>query len=141
MTTLRGLLATLLALAILPVSPAPQSTAAETALVQAKRHQVRQRPNDGYAVWYGGRFHGRLTASGRRFDANALTAAHRSLPFGTQVRVTNLHNGRSVVVRIDDRLRHRGAAIDVSAAAARQLGLTRSGRVPVRLTVLRRGDA
>ena len=57
----------------------------------------------GKASWYGAQHHGKRTASGERFDQNALTAAHRELPFGSQVRVTNLNNDRSVVVRINDR--------------------------------------
>ena len=77
------------------------------------------------------------TASGEHFRAAALTAAHRSLPFGTMVRVTNRHNGRSVVVRINDRGPFvHGRVIDVSPAAARALGF--SGLVPVDLTVVDR---
>jgi rare lipoprotein A len=87
----------------------------------------------GKATWYGGRFHGRKTASGERFDKRALTAAHRKLPFGTRVRVTNLKNGRSVVVRINDRgpFGGKGRIIDVSEAAARKLDMIRAGVVPV----------
>lgn len=136
----RRRLAAFLALTFLPLSLPEAAGAAQPVLAKARRTAVRD-AHDGYAVWYGGRFHGRRTASGARFDANAMTAAHRSLPFGSQVRVTNLRNGRSVVVRIEDRLRHRGAIIDLSAGAARQIGLTRSGRAPVRLTVLSRGEA
>jgi rare lipoprotein A len=89
----------------------------------------------GKASWYGGRFHGRKTASGERFDKHALTAAHRKLPFGSKVRVTNLKNGRSVVVRINDRgpFGGKGRIIDVSEAAARELDMIRAGVVPVEL--------
>ncbi|CAO4179728.1 Endolytic peptidoglycan transglycosylase RlpA [Methylorubrum populi] len=74
------------------------------------------------ASWYGPGFHGRLTANGERFDQNALTAAHRSLPFGTRVRVTSTSNGRSVV-RINDRGPFvRGRSIDLARAAARVIG-------------------
>lgn len=88
----------------------------------------------GKASWYGSRHHGRRTASGERFDQHALTAAHRQLPFGSKVRVTNLRNQRSVVVRINDRGPHtRGRIIDLSRAAAERIGMLRSGTAPVRL--------
>lgn len=78
----------------------------------------------GHASWYGPGFHGRRTASGETFNANALTAAHRSLPFGTRVRVVNEKTGRSVVVRINDRGPFiRGRIIDLAHGAARQLGM------------------
>jgi rare lipoprotein A len=92
----------------------------------------------GKASYYGDRHHGRKTASGERFDQHALTAAHRSLPFGTRVRVTNLSNERSVVVRINDRGPFvRGRIIDVSRAAAERLGMLRAGVVPVRVEQLK----
>lgn len=93
----------------------------------------------GKASWYGPGFHGRLTANGERYNQNALTAAHRHLKFGTKVRVTNLNNGRSVVVRINDRGPYvKGRIIDVSAAAARSLGMIKKGVVPVKVTILGR---
>ncbi|AFZ49780.1 rare lipoprotein A [Dactylococcopsis salina PCC 8305] len=93
----------------------------------------------GKASWYGSRFHGRRTASGERFNAYAHTAAHRSLPFGTKVRVTNLRNGRSVVVRINDRgPSSRGRVIDLSRAAAQNIGMLRSGVAPVRIEIIGR---
>lgn len=91
----------------------------------------------GEASYYGDRHHGKKTASGERFDQRALTAAHRTLPFGTQVRVTNLNNERSVVVRINDRGPFvRGRIIDVSRAAAERLDMLRSGVAPVRIEAL-----
>lgn len=91
----------------------------------------------GPASWYGGKFHGRRTANGERFNKNELTAAHRSLPFGTRVRVTNQQNGRSVVVRINDRGPFVGnRVIDLSRAAAETVGMLRSGVAPVRLDIL-----
>lgn len=91
----------------------------------------------GKASYYGNRHHGLKTASGERFDQHALTAAHRSLPFGTRVRVTNLNNDRSVVVRINDRGPFvRGRIIDVSRAAAQRLDMLRAGVVPVRIETL-----
>ncbi|MCX8079078.1 MAG: septal ring lytic transglycosylase RlpA family protein [Geminocystis sp.] len=93
----------------------------------------------GIASWYGPGFHGRRTASGQRFNQHEYTAAHPSLPFGTLVRVTNVRNGRSVVVRINDRgPRKRGRIIDLSAAAARALGLKSSGIAPVTIQVIGR---
>ena len=92
----------------------------------------------GLASWYGPRFHGKRTASGARFDMNALTAAHPTLPFGTRVQVRNLLTGRVVEVRINDRGPHlRQRIIDLSQAAARAIGLGRGrGVAQVSLTVV-----
>jgi rare lipoprotein A len=92
----------------------------------------------GKASWYGGRFHGRKTASGERFDKHAMTAAHRKLPFGTRVRVTSLNTGRSVEVRINDRgpFGRRDRIIDLSEGAAEVLGMKSAGVVTVKLEVL-----
>jgi len=91
----------------------------------------------GWASWYGPGFQGQRTASGEPFNPRALTAAHRTLPFGTRVRVTNLRNGQTVVVRINDRGPHvPGREIDLSARAAQALGLIPMGAAPVRLEVL-----
>ena len=91
----------------------------------------------GVASWYGAELQGNRTASGERFAADALTAAHPSLPLGTRVRVTNLANGRSVVVRINDRGPFVGGrALDVSRGAARALGMLGSGTARVRITPL-----
>ncbi len=90
--------------------------------------------SEGQASYYSSRHHGRRTASGERFDMHALTAAHRSLPFGSKVRVTNVKNQRSVVVRINDRGPYaRGRIIDVSRKAAERLGMLGSGVTQVRL--------
>jgi rare lipoprotein A len=92
----------------------------------------------GMASWYGGKHHGRGTASGERFDKTAMTAAHRWFPFNTRVRVTNQRNGRAVIVRITDRGPFvRGRIIDVSEAAAEQLGMKRAGVAPVKVERLR----
>ncbi len=91
-------------------------------------------PQEGLASWYGGKFQGRPTASGELFDTLQFTAAHRSLPFGTLVLVTNLKNGRSVTVRINDRGPFvPGRIIDLSMAAATEIGLTGQGLSPVRI--------
>jgi rare lipoprotein A len=89
---------------------------------------------EGVASWYGPGFAGRLTASGEVFDPGQLTAAHRTLPFNTHLRVTNLSNGRSVVVRINDRGPFAGGRIiDLSRAAAERIGMIASGTARVRL--------
>ena len=98
----------------------------------------------GLASWYGPGFHGDETASGEIFDQAAMVAAHRSLPLGSVVRVTNLENGRRVVLRVIDRgpygRNHRkGTIIDVSRGAARQLDFIRDGLVRVRVEVVRLG--
>lgn len=99
----------------------------------------------GEATFYGGRFHGRRTASGERFDQHAMTAAHRTWPFGTIVRVTNLNNGKSVVVRINDRGPYGKAKkaarkiIDVSRGAAHRLDFIRDGRIVAKVEVLEWG--
>ena len=91
----------------------------------------------GKASWYGGRFHGRTTASGESFNQYAMTAAHKTLPFGTRVKVSNTNNGKSVVVRINDRGPYkRGRVIDLSKGAAELIGMIRSGVVPVKIEVL-----
>jgi rare lipoprotein A len=91
----------------------------------------------GIASWYGRRYHGRRTASGEIFDMTSATAAHPTLPFGTRVRVTNVVNGRSVVLRINDRgpfVRHR--IIDVSRRAAELLGFVHDGTARVRVRLV-----
>ncbi|MFC3286272.1 septal ring lytic transglycosylase RlpA family protein [Litchfieldella rifensis] len=89
---------------------------------------------EGLASFYADRYHGRRTASGERFDQQALTAAHRTLPFGTRVKVTRLDNGRHTVVRINDRGPFvRGRIIDLSRQAARELGMEADGMVSVRI--------
>jgi len=95
--------------------------------------------DEGVASWYGAQFAGRRTSSGERFDPDALTAAHRSLPFGSLVEVTNLVNGRMAVVRVNDRgpFGHSDdRIIDVSRAAARLLGLVGAGTAQVEIRVL-----
>lgn len=103
------------------------STAGFPAIAEAKTL-------NGYASYY---FYGKRTANGERFNPNGLTAAHRSLPFGTKVQVTNMNTGRSVVVRINDRGPFvRSRVIDLSLGAARAVGLNRSGVARVQLLVL-----
>jgi rare lipoprotein A len=91
----------------------------------------------GVASWYGYPHHGRITASGQRFDMYKMTAAHRTLPLGTRLRVTNLTNGRAVTVTITDRgpfVNNR--VLDLSYAAAREIGMVVPGTAPVRLEII-----
>lgn len=91
----------------------------------------------GTASWYGGKFHGRTTANGETYNQNALTAAHKSLPFGTEVVVTNQNNGKTVVVRINDRGPFVGGRIiDLSHQAAAQIGMLGSGTARVTVEVI-----
>ena len=93
---------------------------------------------DGVASWYGEEFQGNPTASGEAFNMNALTAAHRDLPLGTEIRVINLKNHRSLLLRINDRGPFiPGRMLDVSRAAASRLGFMRRGKAPVRIEVVR----
>ncbi len=92
----------------------------------------------GVASWYGGYFHGRTTANGEKYDQWAMTAAHKTLPFGTRVKVTNTRNGDSVIVRINDRGPFiAGRIIDLSKAAANDIGM--SGIAPVKVAILGKG--
>lgn len=91
----------------------------------------------GNASWYGQSLHGRKTASGERYDKYAFTGAHRSLPFGTVVRVKNLKNGKEVLVKVNDRGPFvRGRIIDISRAAASQIGIISRGVVRVKIEVV-----
>lgn len=91
----------------------------------------------GMASFYSNNFNGRKTANGEIFSNQKLTAAHNTLPLGTYVRVTNLRNGRTVVVKINDRLHHRNKRIiDLSSAAATKLGYIKSGLTRVKIEVL-----
>ncbi len=93
---------------------------------------------DGEASFYGHELAGNRTASGERFNPRALTAAHRTLPLGSKLKVTNKANGRSVVVRINDRGPFHGRRVlDVSLAAAHEIGMYRAGKATVRMELLR----
>ncbi len=90
----------------------------------------------GVASWYGPGYHGKRTSSGERFDQDELTAAHANWAFGTKVRVTLLSTGRSIVVRINDRMPRRDRVVDLSRGAARRIGLIGPGTGRVRLEVI-----
>lgn len=101
-------------------------------LIQSHNFQER-----GTASWYGKKFHGRKTANGEIYNMYAITAAHKTLPLGTYVRVTNLYNGKTVNVRINDRGPFvRGRIIDLSYEAAKQLGIVVQGTAPVEIVAL-----
>ena len=127
-----------------PSDPAPLDTVLSRDLLiyELLREEGASDPGRGFeqtgqASWYGGRHHGRTTASGEKYDMNRLTAAHRTLPLGTAVRVTNLDNGRAVEVIINDRGPYVGArVIDLSREAARRLDMEREGLAPVRIEEL-----
>jgi rare lipoprotein A len=92
---------------------------------------------EGFASWYGGKFHGRITSSGEVFDTNTMTAAHKTLPFGTVVKVTNEDNGKTAIVKINDRGPFvEGRIIDLSRAAAMQLDMVGTGVARVSLQIV-----
>ena len=124
-----------LAILIIPVS---QALAAPRRIVRNPGASLTtQHVEYGTASWYGPGLQGRLTASGERFNQYAMMAAHRTLPLGTTVQVTNLHNGRSVLVRIKDRGPYVGARlIDLSRAAAVRLGFIDHGLARVKVQVV-----
>lgn len=123
-------------------APAPRKTPRIEQPAQRPQPAARKQPSaiflaEGAASYYGKRFHGRKTASGERFDMHQFTAAHKKLPFGSRVRVTNLHNNRSVVVTINDRGPYsKKRIIDLSKAAAKRIGMIKAGIVNVRVEVL-----
>ena len=109
----------------------------EAAPIEVEEETPDEHIGHGVASYYGARFAGKPTASGERFDPQQLTAAHRTLPFGSLVRVTNPGNGQSVVVRINDRGPfHGNRAIDLSRRAAEQIGIVRAGHGTVRLDLV-----
>lgn len=106
--------------------------------LQGCAHKLKEsKTQQGRASWYGDSHHGQRTANGEKFDMHALTAAHRTLPMNSMVRVTSLSTGKSVSVRINDRGPYsKGRIIDVSKAAAAQLGLIEKGLDDVEIQVL-----
>src|SRR5712691_4538092 len=131
----------------LPPVPQAQKEAAPAPAPQAPAPQAQKeaapagKPNTtqvGTASWYGPGFHGQETASSETFDQHALTAAHRTLPLGTEAKVTNLATGQSVNVTINDRGPYvQGRQLDLSQAAAKQIGLTKTGVAQVKIEAKR----
>ncbi len=122
-----------------PTQAEAQSATPSLSKKSGKRAQAGKHRMRGSALWYGGpRFNGRTTAGNQVFDETKMTAAHRTLPFGTVVRVTNLRNNKSAVVTINDRMApRRTVIIDVSRGVASELDMLNSGRVPVKLDIVR----
>lgn len=113
----------------------------ESQLAFANNSNDQTQTQTGAASWYGSKYHGRRTSSGERYNKNEMTAAHKTLPFGTKVKVTNLANNKSVIVRINDRgpfVGHR--IIDVSEAAARKIRLRNEGVGKVKVEVVEPGS-
>ena len=138
---MRCMLFAYLVITALALQPVGETHAAESRPTASKGKQLET----GLASFYARRLHGKKTASGETFRNDELVAAHPRYPFGTRVRVTNLENGASVVVRITDRgasrqNRREGVIIDVSQAAATQLKMKKDGRARVRVQVLEWGE-
>ena len=134
-TTMAGGVTALLC--IVAMSPCAAQPATASAAATVEPTAPASPGQTGIASWYGGRFHGRRTASGEIYDMHEMTAAHRTLPLGSVVEITNLDNGRSTVARINDRgpfIRNR--IVDCSHAVAKSLGFTADGLAPVRVRVL-----
>jgi rare lipoprotein A len=127
-----------------PVLAAPHKKAertAETPTPAESAETATEHALHGVASWYGGKFHGRRTASGERYDMYAMTACHPTLPFGTVVRVVNRENNRAVVVRITDRgYLYSGRILDLSYGAARKLAMIKPGLAQVDIEVLSLGQ-
>ncbi len=129
--------------AVVPVTVEQAVAAASDEAVAAQPAETieaepaREHVGDGVASFYGKELAGNRTASGERFNPRALTAAHRTLPLGSKLRVTNKLNGKSVVVRINDRGPfHKSRLIDVSYAAAQEISMVGAGKAAVRLELL-----
>lgn len=120
----------------LPLLLAVPATASET-----NDEDGAKQVGSGMASYYGNEFAGKRTASGERFDPHGLTAAHRTLAFGSKVRVTNLSNGKDVIVRVNDRGPWgRGRVIDISLGAAKKIGMHKSGTAKVSIHLLSQKD-
>jgi rare lipoprotein A len=117
-------------------SPIAQAEAAPKRGQQQEAQQPRERRSqEGEASYYGSQFNGRQMANGERFNPNSNSAAHRTLPLGTTAKVTNLENGRSVTVKVEDRGPYaRNRVIDLSPRNAEELGIKQAGHAPVRVT-------
>ena len=138
------LVSTLFSMAVFAQAPAPAPATApapEAAAPAAPATAAAPAGTEsGRIAWYGKKFKGRKTASGERYNPNAMTMAHKSLPFGTKVKVTNPANGHSVVLRVNDRGPSQADRIgDVSHAAARKLGMTKAGVIDAQLEVVHKG--
>lgn len=119
-------------------SPQKEERKIEEVQIDEPQKEAAKESVVGIASYYAAKFHGRRTASGEKFNSKVLTAAHLTLPFGTQLRVTNLQNLKSVIVRVNDRGPHvRGRIVDLSRAAADLIGITRFGVARVEVEILK----
>jgi rare lipoprotein A len=133
-TRIRPFTAAALALLVTVAGATANSTESSHSKLDAHPAKTHKWMQVGKASWYGRRFQGHRTASGEAFDLNMLTCAHRTLPIGTLLRVTNLNNRRSIMVRVNDRGPvPAGLIVDLSYGAAKSLGFTHVGRARVRL--------
>jgi rare lipoprotein A len=124
----------------LPPGPPTESVLAAAAPAKPAKPSMPTAALRGLATWYGGVFEGQHTANGEIFDAEAMTAAHKTLPFGTIVRVINLRTHKSIVVRVNDRgILPNNHVIDLSYAAGEKLNIIHSGVAPVKLEILALG--
>ena len=120
-----------------PSNDSTRKASVESDGQQKSSNHANKHALNGTASWYGSRFHGKKTASGEIYDQNKLTAAHKTLPLGSKARVTNLDNGSTVDVEINDRGPFvKGRIVDLSRAAARALGLVESGTAPVKVELI-----
>jgi rare lipoprotein A len=123
-----------------PAAPTPAASPAQSAAAASPTTAAGE-VSEGKLAYYGHKFNGRKTASGQRFDANALTMAHKTLPFGTRVKVTNLANQRSVIVRVNDRGPSTpDRAGDLSLAAAQRLRAIKAGVINAKMEVVGRSQ-
>lgn len=99
-----------------------------------------QETQTGMASYYAKKFHGRKTASGERFHKDSLTAAHKTLPFGTIIKVTNLNTGDTLYARVNDRIPHKGRILDLSPAGAKKLNYLNKGTTKVKVEVIKRPE-
>lgn len=107
-------------------------------LAKAERPDAAKVRKAGTASYYNDKYHGRTTTSGETYDRNSMTAAHNSLPLGTRLRVTNLKNNRSVIVKVNDRMhRSNKRLIDLSKKAAKELGFIKAGLTKVKIEILK----
>lgn len=126
-----------------PLAPPPAPPAPPADAVKKQHHLLpfHGNPLRGLASWYGSVWNGRQTASGETFDETKLTAAHKTLPLGTLVRVTDMHSMRSVIVKINDRgTLAPNRVIDLSSAAARELGILEEGLASVKLEIVKKNS-
>jgi len=122
-------------------SPQKGKSTGKTSAKKPAKHDKSKKVSRGISSYYGPKFHGKLTANGEIFDMYGVTAAHKTMPFNTYVRVTNEDNGKTLIVRINDRGPYiDGRILDCSFGAAKKLGFISEGTAPVKIEVIEWGD-